>query len=80
MKGRNYWWQDGNEIDYSNPDITAPPRMLYIGSPTANGNSGLEDSDKDALVVFCAGNYLQEKEIYTKGETAVKAVQGETGG
>ncbi len=72
MKGRNYWWQDGNEIDYNNPDITAPPRMLYIGSPTANGNSGLEKNDKDALIVFCAGNYCQEKEIYQKGDHAVK--------
>jgi len=72
MKGRNYWWQDGNEINYNNPDITSPPRMLYIGSPTANGNSGLDQNDKDALVVFCAGNYMQEKKIYEKGEKAVK--------
>lgn len=72
MKGRNYWWQDGNEIDYNDPDITAPPRMLYIGSPTANGNSGLEKNDKDALIVFCAGNYIQEKKIYQKGDDAVK--------
>jgi len=72
MKGRNYWWQDGNEIDYDNPDVTAPPRMLYIGSPTANGNSGLKKYDKDALIVFCAGNYNQEKEIYKRGEKEVK--------
>ncbi len=72
MKGTNYWWQDGNEINYDNPDITAPPRMLYIGSPTANGNSGLGEYDKDALVVYCPGNYPQEKEIYNKGDTAVK--------
>ena len=73
MKGRNYWWQDGNAIDYDNPDITAPPRMLFMGSPTANGNSGLEIPDKDALVVFCPGNYRQEKEIYAKGGAAVKS-------
>lgn len=72
MKGRNYWWQDGNEVDYNNPDITSPPRMLYIGSPTANGNSGLEECEKDALIVFCAGNYRQEKEIYKKGADEVK--------
>ncbi|HNX23954.1 MAG TPA: NAD(P)-binding protein [Spirochaetota bacterium] len=72
MKGRNYWWQDGNEINYNDPDITAPPRMLYINSPTANGNSGLKENDKDALTVFCAGNYKQEKEIYAGGEAAIK--------
>ncbi len=72
MKGRNYWWQDGNEVDYNNADITAPPRMLYIGSPTANGNSGLEEYNKDALIVFVPGNYSQEKEIYDRGDEAVK--------
>jgi phytoene dehydrogenase-like protein len=72
LKGRNYWWQDGNEINYENPDITAPPRMLYIGSPTANGNSGLESYDKDGIVVFCPGNFNQEKEIYSRGEDAVE--------
>lgn len=73
MKGRNYWWQDGNEVDYNNADVTAPPRMLYIGSPTANGNSGLEEYDKDALIIFVPGNYNQEKEIYEKGDAAVQA-------
>jgi all-trans-retinol 13,14-reductase len=75
MKGRNYWWQDGNEVDYNNPDITATPRMLYIGSPTANGNSGMEKNDLDALVVFCPGNYIQEKAIYAKGDAAVKLLK-----
>ena len=72
MRGRNYWWQDGNEVDYNNPDVTAAPRMLFIGSPTANGNSGLKDYDKDALVVFCPGNYSQEKRIYAEGDRTVK--------
>ena len=72
MKGRNYWWQDGNEVNYNDPDVTAPPRMLYIGSPTENDTSHLENCDKDGLVVFCAGNYLQEKEIYKKGDHEVK--------
>ncbi len=73
MKGRNYWWQDGNEINYDDPDITLPPRMLFMASPTANGNSGAKKYDRDALIVFCPGNYCQEKEIYTKGDAAVKA-------
>ena len=72
MKGRNFWWQDGNEVNYDDPDVTAPPRMLYIGSPTANGQSGLDGDGKDALVVFCAGNYRQEKEIYDRGPEAVR--------
>jgi len=73
MKGRNYWWQDGNEINYSKPDVTAPPRMLYIGSPTANTRRGPGETEIDALVVFCAGNYVQENGIYAKGVSAVKS-------
>ena len=73
MKGRNYWWQDGNEIDYTAPDITRPPRMLFIGSPTANGFGRMTETADDGLVVFCPGEYEQEKEIYKKGPGAVKA-------
>lgn len=72
MKGRNYWWQDGHEVDYEDPDITAPPRMLFIGSPTANGIGRAQDSISDALVVFCPGNFHQEKMIYERGPEAVK--------
>ena len=24
MKGRNYWWQDGKEVNYHYPDVTGP--------------------------------------------------------
>jgi len=72
MKGRNYWWQDGTEVDYENTDVTAPPQMLFIGSPSANGYGRTADNDNDALVVYCAGNYQQEKSIYEKGPEAVK--------
>ncbi|HUN55068.1 MAG TPA: NAD(P)-binding protein [Smithella sp.] len=71
MKGRNYWWQDGNEVDYKNPDVTAPPKMLFIGSPSANGYGRVGDTNNDALVVFCPGNYQQEKTIYEEGPKAV---------
>ncbi len=72
MKGRNYWWQDGDEVDYVNPDITAPPRMLFIGSPTANGYGRAMENGNDALVVFCPGNYQREKAIYEEGPGAVE--------
>jgi phytoene dehydrogenase-like protein len=73
MRGRNYWWQDGCEVDYNQPDVTAPPRMLFIGSPTANGFGRTDDAADDALVVFCPGNYARETEICEKGPDAMKA-------
>jgi len=72
MKGRNYWWQSGTEVNYMNPDITSTPHMIFVCSPTANRYGAGEKTDKDALVVFCPGNYLQEKNIYSKGEEAVR--------
>jgi len=75
MKGRNYWWQDGNEVNYNNPDVTAPPRMLFVGSPSANGFGQSGSDAEDALVVFCPGNYGQEKKIYEKGPAAVEKLK-----
>ncbi len=72
MKGRNYWWQSGTEVNYDNPDVTERPAMLFICSPTANGYGTEGKSDKDGLVVFCPGNYLQEKGIYSEGTGAIK--------
>jgi all-trans-retinol 13,14-reductase len=72
MKGRNYWWQDGNEIEYHKPDVTASPKMLFINSPTANKLTESTDKDLDGLVLFCPGNYDQEKAIYEKGAVEVK--------
>ncbi len=72
MKGRNYWWQDGNEVNFNNPDITVSPRGLFIGSPSANGYGQAGRDNEDALVVFCPGNYDQEKKIYEKGPVAVE--------
>jgi len=72
MKGSNYWWQDGYEVDYHSPDVTDTPKMLFINSPTANGFTASIDKDLDALVLFCPGNYEQEKKIYKKGAAEVK--------
>jgi all-trans-retinol 13,14-reductase len=73
MRGRNYWWQDGCEVDYNEPDVTAPPRMLFIASPTANGFGRIDGVADDALVVFCPGNYAREKEISKQGPDAITA-------
>ncbi len=72
MKGSNYWWQDGYEVNYDSPDVTEAPRMLFINSPTANGFTSSIDNALDALVLFCPGNFQQEKNIYKKGEAEVK--------
>jgi phytoene dehydrogenase-like protein len=71
MRGRNYWWQDGKEVNYHSPDILSPPQMLFINSPTANGFGRTADTDHDALVVFCPGNYDQEQGICRHGPDAV---------
>ncbi len=72
MKGSNYWWQDGKEVDYNCPDITKPPQMLFINSPTANGFGRETNSDDDGLVIFFPGNYFQEKQIYEQGADPVR--------
>jgi phytoene dehydrogenase-like protein len=72
MKGRNYWWQDGNEVDYKNCDITAAPQMLFIASPSANGFGKAKENTNDSLVVFCPGNYRREKMIYESGAQAIQ--------
>lgn len=72
MKGRNYWWQDGNEVDYRNTDVTAAPQMLFIASPSANGFGKARENPNDSLVVFCSGNYHQEKMIYEAGAQAIQ--------
>jgi len=72
MRGCNYWWQDGNEVNYDHPDMFSPPQMLFIGSPSANGFGQPAGGADDALVVFCPGNYEQEKKIYESGPAAVE--------
>lgn len=66
---RNVWWQLGPDpVDYDNPDMTAPPQMLYVGSPTINhsyGNANI--SSRHALMLFAPGNYFQAKSAFSKG-------------
>ena len=74
MRGRNYWWQRGDsEVNYT-PDLTAPPDMLYMGSPSANGfgNTSRNTAD-DNLMVFSPANFHEEKAVYQKGEQTVTA-------
>ncbi|MDY0362392.1 MAG: FAD-dependent oxidoreductase [Desulforegulaceae bacterium] len=66
LKGKNFWWQKGSKINYNNPDVLKKPQMLFIASHTANGFGRYKDLDNDSLIVFCPGNYIQEKEIYNK--------------
>ncbi len=70
MRGKNYWWQDGVEIEYRAPDVTRPPRMLFINSPTANGFGGEPETADDSLAVFFPGNYSQELAVHRQGPDA----------
>ncbi|MFO7838347.1 MAG: NAD(P)-binding protein [Desulfosalsimonadaceae bacterium] len=72
MQGRNYWWQDGREVNYHDPDITSRPQMLFINSPTAGGFGRVSDSAGDALLAYCPGNYFQEKRLAAKGPQALQ--------
>jgi len=63
-------------VNYHTPDVTAPPRMLFIASPSANGFAPSDVETPDGLVAFCPGNYHQEKEIYNEGPAAVAAFNG----
>jgi phytoene dehydrogenase-like protein len=66
--GRNIWWQDGNgEVEYHNVDMTLPPRMLYVCSPSCNGNENKNDNpDMHSLMVFTPANYKEAKHIFEK--------------
>ncbi|MGM0419047.1 MAG: phytoene desaturase family protein [Thermodesulfobacteriota bacterium] len=72
IKGRNFWWQKGHKIDYKNPDVLKKPQMLFIASPTANGFGRKNNTDNDGLVVFCPGNFEQEKNIHEAGENSIQ--------
>lgn len=67
---RNYWWQDGRrEVDYSQPDMTSTPGMLFVVSPTAKGIGHTERNVTDqSLTVFAPGNYGQARSAHESGE------------
>ena len=69
LRLRNFWWQDGQgEVDFRSPDMTAPPRMLFIGSPSANAIPPVSSETNMSLVVFCPGNFDQSKLAVESGE------------
>jgi all-trans-retinol 13,14-reductase len=72
LKGKNFWWQTGNKTDYNNPDVLKMPQMLFIASPTANGFGRSDKNTDDALIIFCPGNYNQEKEIFENDDEKFK--------
>jgi phytoene dehydrogenase-like protein len=78
LRGRNVWWHDVERADYLGPDMTATPRMLYVGSPTANGvAAGLGDgATEEGLVVFAPGNFAQEAGAAARGEAAREDLRG----
>ena len=64
---RNIWWQDGKgKLEFVSPDGSRAPRMLYLGSPTANGIRYEEENatSRQALVVFSPADFSQTKELY----------------
>ncbi len=75
LAGRNYWWQAGGAaVDFDNPDMTAAPELIYLSSPTANGN-GYSGSDKSlqSLVVYTPGNFTQASQARSQGAAAYQS-------
>ena len=80
MRGRNYWWQTDEDVEYANPDVTACPTMLYVASHTANGyGNSAENNEDDGIVVGLPGNFDQETNIYRQGPEAVRAFKKQLG-
>jgi phytoene dehydrogenase-like protein len=68
---RNLWWYaDGDGADYESPDMTAPPRMLYVGSASANGAPSADGPGDLALTVFAPGSFAQARREADRGERA----------
>jgi len=66
LSKRNMWWYAGyDEVDYMRPDMSNPPRMAYVGSPSSNGEFNLNANANDtSLVVFVPGSFEQAKRAY----------------
>ncbi len=69
LAGKNYWWQTGTRaVDFDHPDMTAEPALLYVSSPTANGNGYTERNNAiQSLVVYAPGNFNQAHDAWRKG-------------
>lgn len=76
LKLRNFWWHDKDETaDYNNPDMLRPPKMLYIGSPSANMKGFSADTTNASLVLFAPGNFKQSQQIYNEGNESYQALK-----
>jgi all-trans-retinol 13,14-reductase len=70
LKLKNYWWQDNNhKVEYNEPDMLELPRMLYIGSPSANSSKIFQNTKDDSIVVFAPGNFEQAKQAKEQGDS-----------
>jgi len=69
---KNVWWQDGlEEVDFSLPDMTRPPRLLAVASPTCNGIHNTNTNPEDhSLIVFAPGNFSQSADAYAQSPEA----------
>ena len=69
---RGTWWQDGTgPVDFQTPDMTRPPRLLALASPSSNGNYNMNAYPGDqSLIVFAPGSFAQAAEAYSEGSAA----------
>lgn len=69
--GRNFWWQDGDcEVEFARPDMSRPPRHLFVSSPSAVGMGGGGSGRADqSLIVFAPASYDQAKRAWDRGES-----------
>jgi all-trans-retinol 13,14-reductase len=72
LSRKNIWFYPNNkEVDYERPNPLETPRMLYIGSPTLNGDYNKnENPEHHSIITFSPGNYEQAKQQYELGEQA----------
>lgn len=72
LRGRNlWWWRSEAENDFAGADATAPPRLLYVSSPTANGwGRTAQDPEGDSLTIFAPATYDQARRAADQGPEA----------
>ena len=77
LAGRNVWWQRGDRpVAFADPDMTAPPDLLFVGSPTAHGYGNTpRNPDGQALVLFAPGNHAQARKAFEEGPEAYDALR-----
>lgn len=70
MARRNIWWHRGEEaVDYSTPDMTRRPELLYLASQTANRGtfaSGMV-AGEHTMTVCAPGNFEQARRAAGSG-------------